>query len=312
MNDPTMTHVPSAEFRALLEAEVVRSFRRQQQFAASPRRIGARGVRSLLLLAVGLVLGASTNYAFAQVQEAQERDRALQAAMETRQLAALRLSLAEESLTRARDAFNVGVIARNDLAAAESEVRDLRMWVMRVELDIAEIRATSMPPRDELWAPRVGDRDFVSDRLKLEAAMHQDRLRAAEQRLQEAEGMHRTGAIASGPLAEAQAAAEDARRALELAGMRLQLRRQFVEGALQSDELERRLHRFELSMAIQQVQGALRRAQERESLARDRARVGAAGELEAKRAEVEVLELQMKLRALATQLERLPAVKKEG
>lgn len=312
MNEPTMAHVPSAEFRAMLEAEVVRTFRRQSQFAAGPRRLGASSGRGLLLVAIGLVLGVTANFAFAQVQEAQERNRALQAAMENRQLVAMRLDLATEALKAAQDRFDVGVITRDGLSAAESEVRDLRMWMMRANLDIAEIRATAAPPRDELWAPRVGDRDFVSDRLKLEAALYQDRLREMEQRLQRVEGSHRVGAVSPGALADAQAAAEDARHALELAGMKLQLRRQFLEGGLQSDELERRLQRFELLTGMQHTQNALRRAQERETLARERARIGAASQLDVKRAEVEVLELQMKLRSMAMQLQRLPAVKKEG
>lgn len=305
MNEPHMAHVPSAEFRAMLEAEVVRTYRRQAQFAAGPRRPGAGSIRGLLLLAAGLVLGVTTNFAFAQVQESQERNRALQAAMENRQLVALRLGLAEESLKAAQERFNVGVIGRDGLAAAESEVRDLRMWVMRTDLDIAEIRATAAPPRDELWAPRVGDRDFVIDRLKLEAALHQERLREAEQRLQSVERSHRVGAIPAGALAEAQAAAEDARRALELSGMKLQLRRQFFDEGLQTDELERRLQRFELASEIQHLQNAVRRAQERETLARERARVGAASQLDVKRAEVDVLELQMRLRGLAAQWERV-------
>ncbi|HSA55735.1 MAG TPA: hypothetical protein VLE53_08520 [Gemmatimonadaceae bacterium] len=311
MSEITPTHVPSAEFRAMLAAEVVRTFQREAQFTPDRRWFNPRHARGFLILIAGLVMGFTTEFASGQVQDAQERGRLLEAAAETRQLAAMRLQLAEEALRDARDRYNAGVMTREALLAAEAEARDRRIHVMRIELEMAEIRETAAPPRDDLAAPRVGSRDFVSERLRLEAAMYQDRLNAAEQRLQDVERATRVGAATAAALGDAQGDVEGSRAALELAGMKLQLRKQFLEEGLTADEVTRRAQRTELMIEFRRLEQALRRAMERETLSRDRARAGAASELEAKRAEVEVLELQLHLKSLQQQLRQLEAVRKE-
>ena len=311
MNEMNRTHVPSAEFRAMLEAEVVRTFQREAQFTTDRRWLNPRHARGFLILLVGLVMGFTTEFASGQVQDAQDRNRLLQAAAETHQLAAMRLNLADEALKDARDRYNVGVIPREALLAAEAEVSEMRMRMMRIELEIAEIRASAAPPRDELWAPLVGSRDFVSDRLKIETAMRQDRLAAAEQQLQNLERSRRVGAVTEAVLADAQRDVEDARSAFELLAMQLQLRKQFLEQGLSAEEVERRAQRTELMIELRRLEQAFRRATEREKLARDRSRVGAASELEAKRAEVEVLELQYQLKSLQQQLRQLEAIRRE-
>lgn len=311
MSETNRTHVPSAEFRAMLEAEVVRTFHRESQFTAEHRWLAPRRVRGLMILLTGLVLGFTTEFASGQVQNAQERNRLLEAAAETRQLAAMRLQIAEEALKNAQERYNVGAASRDALRSAETEVRERRMHFMRIELEMAEIRETAAPPRDDLVAPRVGSRDFVSERLKLEAAMYQDRLSTAEQRFQEVERAHRVGAVPATALGDAQSDMEGSRAALELAGMKLQLRKQFLEEGLSADEVVRRAQRMELAIELRRLEQVLRRAQERQQLLRDRARAGAESELEAKRAEVEVLELQLHLKSLQQQLRQLEAVRKE-
>lgn len=311
MNEMTRTHVPSAEFRQMLEAEVVRTLQREAQFTTDRRWLNPRHARGFLILLTGLVMGFTTEFASGQVQDAQERNRLLEAAAETRQLAAMRMQIAEEALRNTQERYNVGVATREALRDAEAEVRDRRTHFMRIELEMAEIRQSAAPPRDDLVAPRIGNRDFVSERLKLEAAMYQDRLSAAEQRFQDAERAHRVGAATAAALGDAQGDVEGSRAALELAGMKLQLRKQFLEEGLAADEVARRAQRYELMIELRRVEQAFNRAMEREKLLRDRARAGAVSELEAKRAEVEVLELQLHLRSLQQQLRQLEAVRKE-
>lgn len=311
MNETTRAHVPSAEFRAMLEAEVVRTFQRESQFGTERRWLGPRHARGFAILLAGLVMGFTTEFASGQVQDAQQRNRLLEAAAETRQLAAMRLQIAEEALKNAQERYNAGAASRDALRSAEAEVHERRMHFMRIELEIAEIRETAAPPRDDLVAPRVGDRDFVSERLKIEAAIHQDRLSAAEQRYQELERAHRVGAVPATALGDVGSDVEGSRAALELAGMKLQLRQEFLDEGLAADDVMRRAQRLELAIELRRLTQMLQRAQERQRLLRDRARVGAESELDAKRAEVEVLELQLHLRSLQRQLRQLEAIRKE-
>lgn len=310
MSDSMHTHTPRAEFRAMLEDEVVRAYQRESRFTPRRWQLAPRQMRGIALVLVGLVMGFTTEFASGQVQDAQARNRLLQAATESRHLMAMRLDLAEEALRDAQRRYDVGVIGRESLLAAESEVRAMRMRFMRVESEIAEIRASSAPARDELWAPLVGGRDFVSDRLKLDASTQQDRLTTAERRLEELQRGRRLGAVSEGAVLEAEVEVAEARRELELAATKLQLRERFLAEKLTPDEVARRYQEIELMTEAKLAMSKLRNVEQRLAVARERARVGAEGELAVKRAEVEVLELQLRVRAIQQQLEKLKLIRK--
>lgn len=84
MNDVTGTpadHEPTPEFRAALEEEMIRAFRRESQFAPSPSAVrrwplaglAAIAATAVLMLGVGLVWGVGTGFAAAQIQDGTKR-----------------------------------------------------------------------------------------------------------------------------------------------------------------------------------------------------------------------------------------------
>jgi hypothetical protein len=303
------THVPSVEFRAKLEDDVVRAFRRASQFDDRPPAYGTRRARGLLILLAGIALGSGTQFLAAQAQNAQERNRLIEVASENRRIEIARASLAEEAYRRAKTAFETGVVNRESLISAETDLRRIRQRIERLDLEIAEIRATGAPPRDELWAPPIGGRDFVSERLKSDSALGAEGLSRAEERLRDAERLVRLGLAEPSISGAAEAAALEARQDVALTARKLELRRRFLEERLGADAIARELKRFEMETEIARTAARLRRAEDRAARARSAAASGVASEIDARRAELEVLEQSALLKRLRAALgERSPVV----
>lgn len=305
MTDHIPTHAPSDAFRATLEAEVVKTFHREARFAADRRVLINRRIRALSLVGLGLVMGFTTEYASGQVQDNRERNRLLLVAESDLEMAKLRLKLAEDEATLFRERANVGAVSPQSVRAAEMELRAARFRVARIQLNLAEIAASSSEPRDELSAPRVGGKDFVSERLRLDAAIAQDRLASAEEELAEVERAVRAGVRPDAALMEVRTQVEDFKAVLAQLALRLRLREQFLAGQLAGDALTREVRRNELMGDLQRVNRAYQVAEARLQTLRRDASVGAVMQLEVKRAEVEVLELAAQLKRLELELSEL-------
>src|SRR4051812_41338641 len=127
-NDP---HAPSPEFQASLKRELLRANRAEVHFAPSPR-LRSRGRRMLmaaglifataLTLSVGLVLGASTGFASVEVLDARKREADLATMATARQLAALRLELAQANYNTVQREVAAGTSSRAELRLAKEEV----------------------------------------------------------------------------------------------------------------------------------------------------------------------------------------------
>lgn len=300
-------HVPTDAFRAALEGDIVREVRSGLPAYAPPgtRTRRRERLRTVALLAVGLLFGVGTQLASAQVQDARQRSELERAKRADQEMAALRLTLAKLNEERAREAFTAGALSRQSLVQAEAEVRALEVAVARIRIDLEEIRATAAAPRDELWAPLTAERDFVRERLQMAALTAQNRLQQAEVLAAEAERSFRAGAVAEAAVNDAKLDVSQAKMEFQTLAQRIVLRDQFLKERLSPDEVTRRLERSEVMFEIQHLQDRLKVAESHEALARQREAVGTMDALALKRAEVEVLELKLMLDRLVTRYRAL-------
>ena len=100
------------------------------------------------------------------------------------ELARQRIQLAVEELARVEVRVGIGTappLAREQprLFVAESEVQ-----VRRMELELEEINLSGRESRDDVSAPLVSGRDFVSERLGLEMQIERQRLEMVVAELQ--------------------------------------------------------------------------------------------------------------------------------
>jgi outer membrane protein TolC len=217
----------------------------------------------------------------------------------------LRLDLARARHVDVSAKAKVGIVGPASIASAESELRGMEAAAARAKLNVDEIRATSLPPRDELNAPLAGSRDFVMERLQLDLFVAQQRLTAAEQARAEIERQVRVGA--AGELAPLEAGLEvaRARAALGTLAERRTLRKQFVEQGTPGEQLMRRFQQVRLRHEAFVAQEALKVSTRRLEAVRKQHALGAAAELDVLRAEVELKEREAELHLLARQLREI-------
>jgi hypothetical protein len=308
----TGAHEPSPEFRTFLESEIVRTLRRETRLGSPVRTVRRGRLRTAAIVLVALSLGAAAGAAPARVQDARQRDELLEAVRAEAQLAAMRLDLARAAFDDARRKFEAGAIGRESLASAEVDLRTMETYLARIRLNQEEIRATAGPPRDEMTAPAVGERDFVSERLRLELASAQQRLSAAERIAAELERRHRLGAVPRVALLDAQIELERAKGELGMLAVRLSVRQDFLARHLEVADVERRLQREQLLHEAALAQHLHALAQERLENLRELNEAGIVETLEVKRAEVDALERAMEVERIRRQLQLLEAAGRGG
>jgi hypothetical protein len=294
-------HAPTPEFRASLEDAVRRAMREDGAHTPpSVRRPSRRRerARTVLLLAAGLFLGVGTQLASAQVQESRQRSDLERSQMVERELAALRLQLARQEVERAQQAFRAGALSRQSLLRAEAELRAQEVRAAKLEVDLAEIRATAAAPRDELWAPRVGSRDFVKERLQMNALVAQQRLAAAEASAAEVQRAQAIGSATAAALNDAALDVEQAKLEFQVLANRLRVREEFLRDGLAPEEVTRREQRVEASLRLVLGQARLAAAEQRVRVLREQVAAGVLEEIMLKRAELEMLEMRAELEHL--------------
>jgi hypothetical protein len=304
MTGHTTLHAPTPEFRASLERQVLDAWRRESRFG-SAGGFSARNWRVAAALALGVILGAGSGFASAQVRDARQRSELEQTIAARRAMVSLRLDLAKQEHDRARQRFSTGVASADEVRGAEAVVRSFEANLARLALDMAEVRATAAAPRDELWAPLVEGRDYVKERLTVDAGLLQQRLEASTRRMEETRRRVRAGVASENDLLTAEADHAAVEQEMSLLAQKLALRGEFHDRALDEATMTHRVQLLELSSEVRGLQRELQLAERRAERAKAMAGAGAASDLEAKRAEVEVLERRIELQRLTQRLRAL-------
>jgi hypothetical protein len=289
------------EFRTHLEWQIASALRREARFA-EPVRGGRVRLRTAIAMTAALALGAGAMAATAEVQEARQRDALMEAARTDEALSRLRLQLAEAEVQDARKKFAAGIATREQLHDAEAQMLALKAALARLALNAEEIKATAQPPRDDQQAPLVGERDFVTERLKLDLASLQKTLAAAEATLAETKKRVEVGLAPQ--LAQLQADTEVLVTQLRMQELvrTIELRQQLLGGQLKAEALAAEVRRLELTMETKRAQYAIEAARARLASIRTQFAAGKVEELELKRAEVEVLERELAMKRLLAEL----------
>ena len=309
MNHPTDIHEPTAEFRSHLEWQIETAMRRESRLAEPVSgSTPSRWFPTLVIVLLALVAGGAAGIASERVQDAKTRDQLVENIKSERALVQTRLELAKAELQDTQRRFEVGAAGREILADAQRRVMAAESALARLEVDAREIQQTSSAPRNELNAPLAGGKDFVRDRLRLELAAAERDLVAAEETANHARARFETGTGNQAELLRADTDRAMARNRLQQLRMRLELREKFVNDQVTAEQLAQQVRHASLFLEADLVRQQLASAKARLDSLRAMVEIGTMSPLDAKRAEVELLELEIKLKRIQQQL---GAVKKE-
>jgi len=311
MTGPFHTHEPSAEFKAHLEWQLETAMRRESRLAepvTSAPLAGLRRFGTAALVLIALAVGGAAGIASERVQDAKTRDHLIESAKVEQSLQKTRLDLAKAELQDAQRRFEVGAGGREVLAEAQRRVVAAESELRRLEVDEREIQQTSAAPRNELNAPVVNGTDFVRERLRLELAAAERDLATAETAANQVRARFDMGVANNAERLRADVDRTLARNRLQQVQMRLEMRQKFVNDKLSAEQLAEQVRRAELTLESDLVRQQLAAAKARLDSLRALVEIGTMQPLDAKRAEVELLELEMKFKLLQ---QKLSALKKD-
>jgi len=296
--DSTTTdpHQPTEAFRDFLEGEVTRAYRRDRT---------ARRARLAAIVIISAGLGLSGGLARAQIRQSTQRDSLLDAARADASLVQLRLDLLQAELAKAQRAIAAGAALAESARGIDLQVRDMQAQLARAAANIDEIKASALPPRDDLNAPLVNGRDFVRDRIQYRLMVLQADLQAAEAAKADADRRVRVGAATEAASLDAEVAVARARGDLAVAAERLALRKEFLEKGTSIEQLTQRLEQTELKQNIAVAQSLLNLARQRSALLDRLQAAGAAEDLEALKARLDVKQHELDLQQLARRLKEM-------
>ena len=297
------SHEPTPEFRSHLEWQIETAMRRESRLAEPVTGPAPSGwLRTAIVVLVALAIGGAAGIASERVQDAKTRNELIQSAISEEALMRTRVELARAEFEQARRMYEIGAVGRESLAESERRVRAMESALKRLQLDIEETKATSAPPRNDLSAPLVGQRDYVRDRLTLELQTAEQALAAAEQALARAKERISAGVV---PQTAALAAEAELRLVLDRmqhTRMQIELREKYVGQQIKAEDLAASARQMELTIEQSAAQRDSTAARQKLEAVKKLFETGLVSLLEVKRAEVELLELELKLKKIQQQL----------
>ena len=256
---------------------------------------------AVLVLASGLV-GAGGVVVKDEVQELRAQEVLLAQVESNLRMAELQLEMSRTQLEEIQRLYDLGAVEEQALLEAKVQVRQAEVAYSRLSLDQEEIRLSGKEPHNQLSAPLVAGRDFVSERLILDETLARQQLSIVENRSERFQDLVRAGVVRAEDLAEVNLASQEAEAQLSGIHQRIALRERFLDGELQPEEAE---NAFELSQTQTQL-ALLRRALDdamvRFQEAEKRVDLGLVPESELRRSRLEVMQLETQLEFLEFKL----------
>jgi len=217
-------------------------------------------------------------------------------------LAELQLEIARNRLEEVEKLREVGVGEEQALLEARIQTRQAEAEYLKLSLDEEEIRLSGKEPQNQLSAPLVAGRDFVTERLVLDETVAYERLSAARSRHTRYQDLVQAGAIRSEDLFEVSLALREVESQLSGINERITLRERFLDGRLAAEDAEREYEITQTQTRVDLLRQALDGAMVRFRGVEERVGMGFFHEAELPKARLEVMRLETQLEFLEVKL----------
>jgi hypothetical protein len=231
---------PDAKFVDRLEWQLASEFRRRDQLKPARGRIAVpRSVAALSLAAGVLLLGVAATKAADLIKDSWRKKIEI-ARLETEvKIKTAFLEFKKEWSAQMENKRALGIISNEETLTSKSASQEAAAELDRTILDLEEVKASGEAPRNELYAPRVEGRDFVSERLEIEKKSYQFEMDLRRERI-EPTMRHRfeLGLVPKSDLDNVLAWLSVDEAGIKDIENRLALRRRFLAGEITAGELE--------------------------------------------------------------------------
>jgi hypothetical protein len=230
---------PDKQFVDRLEWQLASEFRRAGRLRPAAGKVAVpRGIVAASLVAGVLLTGVAVSKA-ADIIKDSWRKKIEMARVETEvKLKGLQLASLREMAAGAASRAASGLIQEEDHLSMKLAADCASLELKRAELSRAEVEASGEMARDELYAPVVDGRDFVSERLKVESGIHALFLGSLERRVARFDSLAAKGLVQDEEAGRVRTELAFRKALIDKVLERLDLRRRFVAGELTAQEVE--------------------------------------------------------------------------
>ena len=291
-------HTPRDGFVERLEWQISSELRRRHRsgpatwLPASP--VKAAAVIAFLVI-VSMAAGGAAVAAAVQAQDSQRREFVASGYERRLDLARARLANAQALLTTVQRDVAVGVQPPIRLEEARLDVRDSEREVQIVDLQLQEVRLTSREPVDDISAPLVSGRDFVTERLRASLLTPEQGLTVARTTAQAMRRRWDVGLATATDLAEAEARVLELEAAVASIQRKLEIRRQFVGGQITAPQADLRVIESEAEQRVKALEPRIALARKHVADAERRFQVGVANRVDLAEAKLRLSTLEADL-----------------
>jgi len=290
-------HEPSKEFIDRLEWEIGGEVRRRNRHARVPPWVPQSG-RTAVLALIGIVLvsmafGAAGIAAAYQVQTSQRRGDLISGLEQRAEVARQRLKLSIDAQTNTERRLSLGHGNQEDVLEARAKAAEAEAQAQSLESQIEEVRVTGREPSNEISAPIVKGRDFVSERLQMEMAVPQAVLELERLRLRELERSVSLGAVSPLELEAAKSRIAEADGGVQAFRKKLEIRQQFLARKIDAATAELRILEAEAELNERALAPKIELARKESESTAAKVRIGAASTMDQAEAAMRLEELEM-------------------
>lgn len=235
----TKTYEPDGRFVERLEWQLASEYRRTNCLKPSSGKVAvSRRMVAVALLVGVLTTGVAVIKAAEYIKDSWRKGLEIARVGTEVQLKKAHLESTREMAARAENLASVGAIREEESQVLKLGVEKATLDLERSLLNLDEVKASGVAPRDELYAPVLGGRDFVSERLKIQIKDVERDLELLRSRLDQFKQRVEVGVASGGDLDQIQAEIAGRKAMIDETRKRLDLRKRYVAGEITAQDVE--------------------------------------------------------------------------
>lgn len=235
----TENYEPDSQFLERLEWQLSSEFRRTNRLKSSPGKIAIpRRIVTVACMMGVLMTGVAIVKAADYLKDSWRKKIEIARAETQAQLKTAHLESIREMATRAEKQFSDGVIQEEEYRAMKISAEKADLDLKKAQLNLDEVKVSGLIPRGELYAPKVGGRDFVTERLKIEKEAVELDLDLLRRQWERFERLIEKDLISEHEMAPVQAEIAVLEVTIDKIQKQLDLRERFIAGEISALEVE--------------------------------------------------------------------------
>jgi hypothetical protein len=233
------TYEPDSQFLEKLEWQLSSEYRRTNRLKSPSGKIAIPRRMVAIACMVGILMtGVAVIKAADYIKDSWRKKIEIARAETDVKLKMAHRESTREMVTRAETRFSNGLIREEEYRVIKVAAEKAELDLKRSQLNLDEVKVSGEIPRNELYAPVMGGRDFVSERLKIEEDEVELDLELLRSHLERFKQLFENDLVSGDELNQIQVEFAARKVIIDKIQKRLDLRKRFVAGEITAQEVE--------------------------------------------------------------------------